>query len=531
MKRKSDKKQQNENDLWINEITELLDAVLRLSTISRPEELYQTLAEILSKKFEADAIAILIFCKATRCFRLVFNQGFRLWNNELKCSDEFISQLIENELEPMSAVSGDPEVAAFFKDENPDSLKSVLWVPLIVQKKAMGLVLMNKTVANLSDTFYGIEFLKRVCSHAAISINSCRLYEQRKKEKEDLDKTLNNLSLLYNIGRAMTYISDLKSLLKYILNQAVEITISEKGSIMLYDPDTNQLSIRVLAGLEDEGYQEKVNNNEIKCKTFIPGEGVAGTVFETGEPIIINKTDDNKTFVGSSASFARSIACVPMKVYKDTIGVINVTNKKGQTGFTDQDVEMLRAVADQAAISISKAQLWEMAVNDSLTGLHVRRYFMAKLQDEILRTDRYKKTLSIIMSDLDNFKKINDTYGHTAGDRVLKAVGSYLKDSIRDVDSIGRYGGEEFIMFLPETSKKAAHVLADRLRIGVSEIKMDEKLPGVTISLGISTFPEDGKTLNELLDKADAALYRAKANGRNQVISYTKDILLPNDRQ
>jgi diguanylate cyclase (GGDEF)-like protein len=300
---------------------------------------------------------------------------------------------------------------------------------------------------------------------------------------------------------------------------------------MLYDPDTNQLSIRVLAGLEDEGYQEKVNNNEIKCKTFIPGEGVAGTVFETGEPIIINKTDDNKTFVGSSASFARSIACVPMKVYKDTIGVINVTNKKGQTGFTDQDVEMLRAVADQAAISISKAQLWEMAVNDSLTGLHVRRYFMAKLQDEILRTDRYKKTLSIIMSDLDNFKKINDTYGHTAGDRVLKAVGSYLKDSIRDVDSIGRYGGEEFIMFLPETSKKAAHVLADRLRIGVSEIKMDEKLPGVTISLGISTFPEDGKTLNELLDKADAALYRAKANGRNQVISYTKDILLPTDRQ
>jgi len=192
---------------------------------------------------------------------------------------------------------------------------------------------------------------------------------------------------------------------------------------------------------------------------------------------------------------------------------------------------MLRAVADQAAISISKAQLWEMAVNDSLTGLHVRRYFMAKLQDEILRTDRYKKTLSIIMSDLDNFKKINDTYGHTAGDRVLKAVGSYLKDSIRDVDSIGRYGGEEFIMFLPETSKKAAHVLADRLRIGVSEIKMDEKLPGVTISLGISTFPEDGKTLNELLDKADAALYRAKANGRNQVISYTKDILLPTDRQ
>ena len=525
---KKDENRQNENELWINEVTELLDSVLRLSRIAQPSELYKSLADVVSKKFEANAIAIFIYDESIRCFRLVFNQGFKLWNNEFKCSDEFVNQLVENELAPMSSVSGDPEVATFFKDENPDSLESVLWVPLTVQEKAVGLVLLNKTIAELSDKFFGIEFLKRICSHAAISISSCRLYEQRQQEKEDLDKTLNNLSLLYNIGRAMTYISDLKSLLKYILNQAVEITFSEKGSIMLYDPDTNQLSIRVLAGLDEGGYQEKVNNNEIKCKTFIPGEGVAGIVFETGEPIIINKTDDNGAFVGASGSYARSIACVPMKVYKDTIGVINVTNKKGQTGFTDQDIEMLLAVADQAAISISKAQLWEMAVNDSLTGLHVRRYFMAKLQDEILRTDRYKKTLSIIMADLDKFKKVNDTYGHTAGDRVLKSVGSFLKDSIRDVDSIGRYGGEEFIMFLPETSKEAAYVLADRLRIGVSEIEIDKKLPGVTISLGISTFPEDGKSLNELLDRADAALYQAKENGRNQVICYTKDISLLN---
>ena len=513
--------------LWMEEVTRLLDAVHRLSNISQPEELYKTLADIVTKEFAADAIAILIFDASIRCFRLVFNQGFRLWNNEFKCGDGFVNQFDENELVPMYAVSDDPEVAAFFKDEKPESLESVLWVPLTIQKKTMGLVLLNKTVDELSDKILGIEFLKRICSHAAISINSCRLYEKRQREKEDLDKTLNNLSLLYNIGRAMTYISDLKSLLKYILNQAVEITAAEKGSIMLYDPDTNQLSIRVLAGLEDEVYQEKVNNNEIKCRTFTPGEGVAGSVLKTGEPIIINKTAGDKTFIGSSGSYARSIACVPMKVYKDTIGVINVTNKKLPVGFTNQDVEMLRAVADQAAVSISKAQLWEMAVNDSLTGLHVRRFFMAKLQDEILRTERYKKTLSIIMADLDKFKKINDTYGHTAGDRVLKSVGFFLRDSIRDVDSIARYGGEEFIMFLPETSKEAAFTLADRLRIGVSEIDMDE-LPAITISLGISTFPEDGKTLNELLDRADAALYKAKANGRNQVICYSNDISLMN---
>ena len=175
------------------------------------------------------------------------------------------------------------------------------------------------------------------------------------------------------------------------------------------------------------------------------------------------------------------------------------------------------------------AQLWEMAVNDSLTGLHVRRYFMAKLQDEVHRTERYKKNLSLLMADLDKFKNINDTYGHTAGDKVLKAVGAYQQNSIRDVDSIGRYGGEEFIMFLPETGKDAAFVLADRLRKGVAEIEVDG-LPMCTISLGISTFPEDGKNLEELIEKADTALYAAKESGRNRVMKYAEEIQLPENQ-
>lgn len=215
-----------------------------------------------------------------------------------------------------------------------------------------------------------------------------------------------------------------------------------------------------------------------------------------------------------------------MKVYEDIIGVINVTNKKNGNGFTNEDIEMLGAVADQAAISISKAQLWEMAINDSLTGLHVRRYFMAKLQDEINRTQRYKKSLSVVMGDLDQFKTVNDTYGHTAGDKVLKAVGAFLQKSVRDVDSVGRYGGEEFIMFLPETVKEAAFVLADRLCKGVSEIKVGS-LPPVTISLGIATFPDDGKNIDDLLQRADAALYAAKENGRDQVVVYTEEIPVP----
>ena len=151
---------------------------------------------------------------------------------------------------------------------------------------------------------------------------------------------------------------------------------------------------------------------------------------------------------------------------------------------------------------------------------------MAKLQDEIHRTQRYKKSLSVVMGDLDQFKTVNDTYGHTAGDKVLKAVGAFLQKSVRDVDSVGRYGGEEFIMFLPETVKEAAFILADRVRKGVSEIKVGS-LPPVTISLGIATFPDDGKNIDDLLQRADAALYAAKENGRDQVVVYTEEIPVP----
>jgi len=130
------------------------------------------------------------------------------------------------------------------------------------------------------------------------------------------------------------------------------------------------------------------------------------------------------------------------------------------------------------------------------------------------------------MADLDRFKAINDTFGHTAGDQVLKAVGDYLHGSIRDVDSVGRYGGEEFVMLLPETDKAPARGLSERLRKGIAAMELGN-LPQITISMGVATFPEDGRTVDELLQKADAALYAAKKKGRNRVVGYSKAIPLP----
>jgi diguanylate cyclase (GGDEF)-like protein len=212
-----------------------------------------------------------------------------------------------------------------------------------------------------------------------------------------------------------------------------------------------------------------------------------------------------------------------MVVYNDVIGVINVTNKKNGKEFTDQDIKMLRAVADQAAVAVNKAQLWDMAVTDSLTGLYVRRYFMVKLQEEIHRAERYNKVISVIMADLDGFKNINDTFGHDAGDRALEAISYLLKKNIRDVDAIARYGGEEFVILVPDADKDAAFGLAERLREEVAKVKLDNMSP-ITVSLGIATFPTDGTDVEDLIRKADAAMYAAKRAGRNKSVIYDEHL-------
>jgi diguanylate cyclase (GGDEF)-like protein len=134
-------------------------------------------------------------------------------------------------------------------------------------------------------------------------------------------------------------------------------------------------------------------------------------------------------------------------------------------------------VADQAAAAINKAQLWDMAVTDSLTGLYVRRYFLVKLQEELHRAERYDNILSVVMADLDHFKNINDTYGHDAGDRVLKAIGKFLQQNIRDVDMVARYDGEEFVVMIPEAANDAAHILSERLRKQMSQLRIEDPRP------------------------------------------------------
>ena len=506
------------------ELTELLRACRDLSDILNAEELYATFAGIIKHKFEVQKLGFFVYNPQKETFSLVIRYGLGKLEYKFKIDKQELWQTILQD-KPFAVLdgSGNPLFTKFLEKQDLKILPSELWVPLVMREEVIGLLTIGAKAGDEPFDDFDLYFLQQIAAQAAVSINTCRLYERRRQEKENLDKTLQNLSLLYGIGKAMNYISDLKKLLQYILIQAIDIASAEKGSLMLHDMETDLLHIRVLAGLEDTEYQDKVNNNEIKCRSFKPGEGIAGMVFSDSQPMIVNNIREDNLFIESDTSFVRSIACIPMVVYNDVIGVINVTNKKNGKEFTDQDIKMLKAVADQAAVAVNKAQLWDMAVTDSLTGLYVRRYFMVKLQEEIHRAERYNKVVSVIMADLDGFKNINDTFGHDAGDRALEAISHLLKKNIRDVDAIARYGGEEFVILVPDADKDAAFGLAERLRDEVAKVKLDNMSP-ITVSLGIATFPTDGTDVEDLIRKADAAMYAAKRAGRNKSVIYDEHL-------
>ena len=199
-------------------------------------------------------------------------------------------------------------------------------------------------------------------------------------------------------------------------------------------------------------------------------------------------------------------------------------NNLSVDAFTPERLDILRIFSAQAAISIENARLFELATTDGMTKLYVHRYFQLLLDKEMKRSSRHNKKFSLIMMDIDNFKAFNDTYGHQLGDKVLKDVAHAVKKNTRAEDVTARYGGEEFIVILPETDVQQAMIAAEKIRASVAELEIpheSQKLH-VTISLGVSTYPEHAGEKEALIHAADTALYTSKHRGKNCVSLFEK---------
>ncbi len=346
---------------------------------------------------------------------------------------------------------------------------------------------------------------------------------QRRLEREEagrraLEQRLFELQLFVEavkeVQQGLGQSKDVGELLGVLLGRSIEAMGSEKGSLMLWDEAEGALQVAVVRGLSDPALERAINSGQRRCRRLRRGEGIAGRVFERGEAEVVEGVGLDGRFVGSRRH-VRSLLCVPLMIGGTPIGVINITNKR-EGFFTLGDLELMTALGCQAAAAIERTRLVELATIDGLTGVLVRRRLMERLSDEVSRTRRFGRPMSLILLDIDHFKLINDTHGHLIGDAVLSQVAAVLKDNLRvDIDVVGRYGGDEFGLVLPETDAAGALVVAHRILSLVSEIEV----PGrpVTLSMGVATCPSAGDTVEALMARADEALYQVKARGRDGV--------------
>jgi diguanylate cyclase (GGDEF)-like protein len=233
-----------------------------------------------------------------------------------------------------------------------------------------------------------------------------------------------------------------------------------------------------------------------------------GKYIEAGECVFLKE--------GVNLPDYKDYTVLPLNIEKHTVGYL------AARGISAKDEEKFHILAHQFLVGIKRAVLYkkfqELTITDTLTQVFNRRYFSVRLNEEFARSRKFSYPLSFLMVDIDLFKECNDRYGHLVGDAVLKDVTRIIKENIRQIDFMGRYGGEELSVALVETDKEPAFIAAERIRQAVASAKIrvyDEELR-ITISIGLSTFPQDCDDSKGLIEKADAGLYKAKQSGRNK---------------
>jgi diguanylate cyclase (GGDEF)-like protein len=216
------------------------------------------------------------------------------------------------------------------------------------------------------------------------------------------------------------------------------------------------------------------------------------------------------------------VLAAPLKVRDAVLGVLVAVNRVHSTPFDMRHLRILSLLANQTAIAIENGKLYrraeQLAVTDDLTQVYNYRFLKMALRREVKRAARFSQKFSVLMLDVDNLKRYNDQNGHLRGSEVLRQVAQILVRDARSIDLVAKYGGDEFVVILPQTEREGAYVLAERVKQSVESTAFPLVPPGViTVSLGVATYPENGFTAGELLEAADIGLYAAKQAGKNQV--------------
>ena len=315
---------------------------------------------------------------------------------------------------------------------------------------------------------------------------------------KEIEEKSSELEAGYRILTRLSTTIDREALMRGVLEVISEVLSSQRCELMALDARRRQMDRFTF---EEKNYSStSLSPADLGVKRFED----AAALDETAKKMLRPGPPD--LFIG-------------LVIDEVAIGGLLLSPEEGHE-FTESERKLARGISNHLMVALENARLYELAIRDGLTGLTVRRYFLARLQEELDRAHRYGQPFCLLMIDIDHFKRVNDTRGHPAGDQVLRAIASRLKNELRSTDLLSRYGGEEMVILLPNQDRQHGYRVAEKLRQAAARrpYAAGEGDPlTLTVSVGVSGYPHDGDEVELLIAKADEALYAAKQAGRNLV--------------
>jgi len=393
----------------------------------------------------------------------------------------------------------------------PEEVSSLYLFPVATKDEPYALLCVFNS--RLSEEQCNI--IEKLCGFSAFLLRTM-------STQKTLDANMSSVAALNQVLDTSPAFQSPEMLYESIVEVSSKLMDAERASLMLPEEEHQELMITAARGIN------KWIAKNIRVKI---GEGVAGRVYQDGTPLMVADIETSLAAAKKPNYRTGSFVSIPLKIGDEAIGVLNLADKISGEVFSEDDMTFLRYFASYASLAIKGSlyyrkseEMRTLSITDGLTGLFNRRYFNDRLYEELERGIRYDYVFSLAIFDLDDFKLFNDTEGHLAGDEVLKAVSEISKESLRSIDIISRFGGEEFAVIMPQTDKDEALLVAERVRTNIRDL-----MPGrwkayprerITVSIGLATFPADGKDAVSLIRNVDKALYKAKLTGKDRVVSW-----------
>lgn len=471
--------------------------------------------------------AALLLCDADRVMR------FRAWSGvspEYRSTVEGHSPWPPDDHDPQPILVSDawkePLLRAWHEHFVRENIRGVASFPLRYQGRLLGKFMVYYDQPHDFDTVE-VRLAETIANQVAFATERQRVEDALRQANQQLtawvaklEQRTHEISLLNEMGDKLQTSMTLDDAYAVIADFTQALFATAQGALYILNPEHNLMEAVVAWG-----------NLPHAGRRFPPD---ACWALRHGRACVMDESQRGLSCQHISTTDSHTYLCVPLLAQNETLGILHIELNPGAPAllhddegqFNEANEKLAVALADHAALALANLRLREtlrsQAIRDPLTGLFNRRYMEETLTREVHRAARRGTTLGIIMLDIDHLKHVNDSFGHQAGDAMLRALGEYLQNHTRGEDIACRYGGDEFILILPETPLSVLEQRADQLRIGITRLEIEHyraMIGQVTLSAGVAIFPDHGLTGDAVLRAADTALYRAKTDGRNRIFT------------